>query len=170
MKLLLPPEIYKNHMGTYTILSVGGSFYVKRIKDVNNYFFKLQNQANNYLKMLLTYSSELELLFGSQFIYMDSHTISFITKDRQIFYERIHYLTFFTYVESVNKLNALYRMTEMLASIAVHLQSKKHLKLIRTMQESFFVNLTYYVQEKEVFTIVQPEKQDNKKYKQLKVS
>jgi hypothetical protein len=169
MKLLTPSEIYKNNRGTYTILAVSGSLYVKRIKDVNNYFFKLQNQANDYIRQLLVYSSELELIFSREFIKLETRTISKITKDRTMFYERIHYLTFFTYVESVNKMNALYRMTDLLYELACSLDSKVHKKLLREMQHSFFVNMTYYIEDKESFKIVIPEKVD-KKYKQLKVS
>jgi len=164
MKIETKPEINKNIKGTYGISATCGYFTVKRIKDVNNYFFKLENQANDYLKVLIQISSELELITATNIRTIDRLDISRICKYKYDFYERLKYLTFYTFVVALFKMNALYRMTNTLLEIAILIDSKKHIKILKKMDVDFFTNQAFYIKEKEVL-ILKPNDHVSKRLK-----
>ena len=155
MKIRLEPEIYKNHKGTYTVLGVYGTIYLKRKKDVNNHFFALQNQANDYLKLLLQVSAELDFQLSSNILSTDNHSIIQITRSRTWFLERLKYLCFSTHVIALYKMNALYRMTVILQDISNYQSSKKHYNKLEDIKNQFFVNRSFYIVEKPILTIKQ---------------
>jgi len=156
MQIKLIPEIEPNPRGTYTILAVCGNFYVKRVKDVHNYYYRLEKQSNSYFIDILQISSELESVFSQNLKSLTNDTVYSICRNKTEMYERIKYLTFYTWVISVYKMNALYTITENLIRISKDLKVNKYTKQLETMQKDFFVSRSYYTKEANTMKILMP--------------
>jgi hypothetical protein len=123
------------------------------MKDLKMYFFYLQNQSNDYLKDLLKLSSELDFYLSENLQTVDSRSIYEIVKFKTLFYERLKYLTFYDWVISLFKMQALLSMSNYLEDISKILGTKKHLKLIQQMKIDFFTNRQYFTKTENVLKI-----------------
>lgn len=146
MKLRTPVEISQTVSGEYRIIAVAGNFGVKRIKDVNMYFMRLERQANDYLKQLIQISSELDLEMSNNIVSITPHDIGCVCVFKTAFYERLKYLTFYDYVVSLFKMNALCSMTDSLIQVA-NIVSQKHARTLVTMKHEFFIARQYYTKQ-----------------------
>jgi hypothetical protein len=152
MKLRTPVEISQTVSGEYRIIAVAGNFGVKRIKDVNMYFMRLERQANDYLKQLIQISAELDSEMSKNIVSITPHDVGCVCVQKTYFYERLKYLTFYDYVVSLYKMNALCSMTDYLIQVA-NIISHKHARVLVTMKHDFFIARQYYTKQENTLKI-----------------
>lgn len=152
MKLRTPTELNQSVTGEYRIIAVAGNFGVKRIKDVNMYFMRLERQSNDYLKQLILISAELDFEISKNIVSITSHDLGCVCAFKTSFYERLKYLTFFDYVVSLYKMNALCSMTDYLIEVS-KLVSNKHIRILQTMKHDFFIARQYYTKQENTLKI-----------------
>lgn len=154
MKLVAEPHYFQNIHKQFVICTLDETLYLKRKKDVNNYYYQLQYNMNDYLTNLLEISAKLDYIFSSNIKIYDRYDIKDYCKFKNEFYERLHYLSFYCYVESKFKLNALCTMTNVLIELSRIFKSEKIEKELLIIRESFFINNAYYKKEKQLSVVM----------------
>jgi len=152
MKLRTPIELSQSVTGEYRIIAVAGNFGVKRIKDVNMYFMRLERMSNDYLKQIINISGQLDSLLSKHLVSIDSHDVAIVCIQKTYFYERLKYLTFYDWVVSLYKMNALCCMTDYLIEVA-NIVSKEHVRELNIMKNEFFILRQYYSKQENTLKI-----------------
>lgn len=147
MKIITQPEFNLTVKDTYLISQTSGYFEVKRKKDVINYYFRLQNQSNDYMKYLIQTSGRIDSYISENISSFNYQQIATIYQQKTNFFERLKWLAFADYVCAVFKTNALYNMNKSLQRICLDTDNKKLLKELRLNETEFFDNHMFFIKD-----------------------
>lgn len=113
---------------------------------------RLERMANDYLKQLIQISADLDYLLSKNLVSISSHDVATICIQKTYFYERLKYLTFYDWVVSLYKMNALCSMTDYLIQVA-HIVSSKHVTELKSIKNAFFILRQYYSKQENTLKI-----------------